>query len=120
MEEVEVDQQQRDAVAAEEATLVVKRSGRRRGGRHADVGEVELLPPEARRPESLDRLLDLGAEAFEYVADPRGQLREPALDLLAGAVQGRVQADAVEVARQRADVQVARRTLRVAVRIQGV
>ena len=37
---------------------------------HADVGEVELLPPQPGRPERLDRLLDVRAEPLERGADP--------------------------------------------------
>ena len=70
----------------------------------ADVGPVELLPQQAGRPERLDRLLQLRAEPLEARADAAGQLRQAALDALAGVPQLRVQADAVEVARQRADV----------------
>ena len=71
---------------------------------HAHVGEVELLPPEPGRPERLDRLLEVRAEALERGADSGRQLREPVLDVLAGVPQLRVQPDAVEVARQRTDV----------------
>ena len=70
----------------------------------AGVGPVELLPEQARRPEGLQRLLQLRAEALEGRADAAGQLGEPVLDALAGVPQLRVQAHAVEVARQRADV----------------
>src|SRR3954463_8424848 len=69
----------------------------------ADVGPVELLPPQPGRPERLDRLLQLRAEALERRADAR-QLGEPLLDALARVPQLRVQADAVEVARHRAHV----------------
>ena len=71
---------------------------------HAHVGPVELLPPQARRPERLDRLLQVRAEALEGGADADRELRQPALDARARVPQLRVQADAVEVARQRADV----------------
>ena len=70
----------------------------------AHVGPVELLPPEPGRPERLDRLLEVRAEALERRADPAGQPRQPALDVGACVPQLRVQADAVEVARQRAHV----------------
>src|SRR3954471_20984477 len=69
----------------------------------ADVRPVEFLPPQARRPERLDRLLELWAETLERRADA-GQLGEALLDALARVPQLRVQADAVEVARHRADV----------------
>ena len=41
---------------------------------HADVGEVELLEEQAGRPERLDRLLQLRAEALDALADAGGQL----------------------------------------------
>ena len=53
---------------------------------HAHVGEVELLPPQARRPERLDRLLDMGTEALEGRADPDGELGQPALEILTRVV----------------------------------
>ena len=71
---------------------------------HAHVGEVELLPPQSGRPERLDRLLEMWAEALELGADPRRELGETALDVLARMPQLGVQAHAVEVARQRTDV----------------
>ncbi len=71
---------------------------------HAHVGEVELLPPQAGRPERLDRLLEVRTEPLERGADPRRELRQAALDLLAGVPELGVEPDAVEVARQRADV----------------
>ena len=71
---------------------------------HAHVGEVELLPPQPGRPERLDRLLEVGPEPLERGADPGRQLGQPALDPLAGVPQLRVQPDAVEVPRHRADV----------------
>ncbi len=71
---------------------------------HAHVGPVELLPPQAGRPEGLDRLLQVRAEALEGGADAAGQPRQAALDVRARVPQLRVQADAVEVARERADV----------------
>ena len=70
----------------------------------AGVGPVELLPQQAGGPEGLDRLLELRAEALEGRADAAGQLGQPVLDPLARVPQLRVEADAVEVARQRADV----------------
>ncbi len=78
---------------------------------HAHVGPVELLPPQPRRPEGLDRLLQVRPEPLERRADPARQACEAALDARAGVPQLRVQADAVEVARQRADVR-ARSTCR--------
>ena len=71
---------------------------------HAHVGPVELLPPKSRRPEGLDRLLQVRPEALEGRADADRQPRQAPLDLGAGVPQLGVQADAVEVARQRADV----------------
>ena len=71
---------------------------------HAHVGEVELLEQEPGRPVGLDRLLELRAEALDPAAEAERQLRQPLLDALAGVVEPRVEADAVEVARQRADV----------------
>ncbi len=70
----------------------------------AHVGEVQLLPPEPGGPEGLDRLLEVRPQALERVADAGRELGEPALDALAGVPQLGVEADAVEVARQRADV----------------
>ena len=70
----------------------------------ADVRPAELLPPQSRRPEGLDRLLELRAEALEALADAAGQLGEPLLDALARVVELGVEPDAVEVAAQRADV----------------
>src|SRR4029079_8692238 len=58
----------------------------------------------ARSPERLDRLLELRAEALEPRADAGRQPRELLLDALAGLPQARLEPDAVEVARQRADV----------------
>jgi hypothetical protein len=70
----------------------------------AHVGEVQLLPPQARGPERLDRLLEVRSQALEGVPDARRQLREAALDALPRVPQLGVEADAVEVARHRADV----------------
>ena len=70
----------------------------------ADVGEVELLEQQARRPVGLDRRLDLGAEALDPAAEAERQLRQPLLDVLAGVEEARVEAEAVEVAGERADV----------------
>ena len=70
----------------------------------AHVGPVELLPEQAGRPERLDRLLQLRAEPLERRADARGQLGEPLLDALARLPEPGLEPDAVEVARQRADV----------------
>ena len=71
---------------------------------HADVGEVELLPPQAGRPERLDRLLHVGPEALERGTDPDRQLRQSPLEILARVPQLGVQPDAVEVPAERADV----------------
>ncbi len=70
----------------------------------AHVGPVELLPEEPRRPERLDRLLELRAELLEARADARGKLRETALDAFAGVPEARIEPHAVEVARQCTDV----------------
>ncbi len=70
----------------------------------AHVGPVQLFPQEARRPERLDRLLELRSEAVERRADPAGQRRQLLLDALARVPAARVQPHAVEVPRQRADV----------------
>src|ERR1019366_4331661 len=71
---------------------------------HAHVGPVELLPPQPGTPEVLDRLLQVGAEALEGRADPTGEAGEAALDARARVPQLGVEANAVEVARQRAHV----------------
>ena len=71
---------------------------------HADVGEVELLEEEPGRPVRLQRLLQDRAEPLDLAADAGGQLGERLLDVLARVVELRVEAHAVEVARQRADV----------------
>ncbi len=68
---------------------------------HPDVGEVELLPPQARGPKRLQRLLDVRAKAFECRPDPHRQACQPALEVLARVPQRRVQADAVELPRER-------------------
>ena len=70
----------------------------------AHVGPVELLPPQAGRGEGLDRLLELRAEALEGGADAGRQLRQLLLDALARPPQPGLEAHAVEVARERADV----------------
>jgi hypothetical protein len=70
----------------------------------AHVGEVELLEHQPRRRIGLDRGLQLRANPFEARAEPERQLREHLLHVLAGVVELRVQADALEIARQRADV----------------
>ena len=70
----------------------------------AEVGPVELLPPQPGRPERLHGLLEARAEALERRADAGRQLRELLLDALARLPQARVEPDAVHVARQRADV----------------
>ena len=69
-----------------------------------DVGEVELLEQQARRGVGLDRRLDLRAEPLDLAAEAERQLRQPALDVLAGVVEPRVEARALEQARERADV----------------
>ncbi len=46
----------------------------------------------------------MGSEPLEGGADPRRELGQPALEVLAGVVQLGVEPDAVEVARQRAHV----------------
>ena len=71
---------------------------------HAHICEVEFLPPEPGRPEGLDRLLDGRAEPLERRSDSDWELRQPTLDALARVPQLRVEADPVEVARQRTDV----------------
>jgi hypothetical protein len=71
---------------------------------HAHVREVELLEQQTRRPVGLDRRLDLGTEALDPLAEAQRELREPLLDSLARLVQPRIQAHALEVARQRPDV----------------
>ena len=71
---------------------------------HADVGELELLPPQTRRPERFDRLLHVRPEALERGTDPRRQLGQSLLHVFACVPQLRVQPHAVEVARQGADV----------------
>ena len=71
---------------------------------HAHVGEVELLEEEAGRPVGLDRRLDLRAEPLDPLAEAERQLGQPVLDPLAGVVEAGVEADPVEVARERADV----------------
>ncbi len=70
----------------------------------ADVGEVELLPEEAGRPEGLDRLLELRPETLERRADAGRQFGQRALGAFARLVELRVHAHAVEVAAERADV----------------
>ena len=71
---------------------------------HAHVGEVELLPPQARGPEGLDRLLDVGPEPLERGTEPGRQLGQAALDALAGVPQLRVEPDAVEISRHGAHI----------------
>jgi hypothetical protein len=70
----------------------------------ADVGQVELLEEEARRPVRLERLLEDRPEPLDPLADARRQPGERLLGLLARVVQLRVEAHAVEIARQRAHV----------------
>src|SRR5207244_11503765 len=71
---------------------------------HARVGPVQLLPEEPGRPERLDRLLELRAEPLERGADADGEARQRVLDALARLPEARVEAHAVEVARECADV----------------
>ena len=71
---------------------------------HAHVGEVELLEEEPGRPVGLERLLQDRPESLDPLADPGGQPRERLLRVLARVVELRVEAHAVEVARQRAHV----------------
>ena len=71
---------------------------------HAHVGEVELLEEEAGRPVGLDRGLHLGAEPLDAAAEAERQLGEPLLGGGARLVEAGVQPDALEVARDRADV----------------
>ena len=66
----------------------------RRGRRHADVGPVELLPPQAGRPERLDRLLQLRAEPLERArrcrpAASSGRPRRPRARATASGSGGR-------------------------------
>jgi hypothetical protein len=65
---------------------------------HTDVGEIELLEQETRRPERLERFLELWPEALDSPADARGQLRQARLERLARLVAFGIEADAVEVA----------------------
>ena len=69
----------------------------------AGVRPVELLPEQPGGPERLDRLLQLRPETLERRAGER-EVDEATLDALAGVPELRVQPDAVEVARERADV----------------
>ena len=71
---------------------------------HADVGEVELLEEQPRRPVGLERLLEDRPEALDPLADPGGQPGQRLLGVLARVVELGVEAHAVEVARQRAHV----------------
>ncbi len=71
---------------------------------HAHVGPVELLPPQARSPERLDRLLQLRSEPFERGAYAARQTGQASLNLLPGVPQFRVEPHAVEVAGQRTNV----------------
>ena len=71
---------------------------------HSHVGDVELLEEEPRRPVGLQRLLHDRPQPLDPLADAGGKPGEPGLDLLARLVQLGVHPDAVEVARQRADV----------------
>ena len=58
---------------------------------HPDVGEVELLEEQPRRPVGLDRRLDLGPEPLDPLAQAERQLGQPVLDPLAGVVEAGVQ-----------------------------
>jgi hypothetical protein len=71
---------------------------------HPHVGEPELLEEQSGGPVGLDRRLDLGTEPLDPPAEPERQLRQPLLDVLAGVEEPRVEADAVEVVGERADV----------------
>jgi hypothetical protein len=68
------------------------------------VGPVELLPEQARRPERLERLLELRAEALGQRAQAAGQVGEALLHLLAGVPELGVQAHPRERPRERPDV----------------
>ena len=70
----------------------------------ADVGEVELLEEEPGGPVGLERRLDLRAEPLDPAAQAHRQLGQARLDVLASMPEARVEADAVEVARERADI----------------
>ena len=69
----------------------------------ADVGEAQLLEEHARHEQRLHRLLDVLAEAVGLLADGR-DARHAALEVLAQPRERRVEADAVEVELQGADV----------------
>ena len=69
-----------------------------------DVGPVELFPKEARRPECLQRLLELGAKLLDLGADAGREVTEAILYPFAGMPKLGVQPNAGEVARERADV----------------
>ena len=62
-----------------------------------DVGQVQLLEEEPRRPVGLQRLLEDRAEALEALTDAGRQLRQTLLEALAALVELRVQADTCEV-----------------------
>jgi len=70
----------------------------------ARIGPVEFLPPQTGGPERLDRLLELRSKALELRADSGRQPCQATLDALARVPQLRVQAHAVQVARDRAHV----------------
>ena len=71
---------------------------------HPDVGEVELLEKEPRRPVGLDRRFQLWPQALDPLPEAERKPRERVLHALAGVVEAGVQPEAVEVARERADV----------------
>src|SRR5205814_1481668 len=64
----------------------------------------ELLEEEAGRPEGLERLLELRSEPLELPADPGRKLGQPGFERLPRLVTAGVEAEAGEVARERADV----------------
>ena len=70
---------------------------------HADVGEPQLLEEHAGHEERLHRLLDVLAQPVRLPADGR-DLGDAVLEVLAQPRERRVEADAVEVELQRADV----------------
>jgi hypothetical protein len=69
----------------------------------ADVGEPELLEEHAGDEKGLHRLLDVLAQPVCLAADGR-DLGDPVLEVFAQPCEGRIEADAVEVELQRADV----------------
>ena len=71
---------------------------------HAHVCQVELLEEEPRRPERFQRFLQLRAEPLDLPPDAGREAGQPRLQHLAGLVAAGVQAQAVEVAGEGADV----------------